>query len=118
MSATFVHWLNIRDYLLFHTITCPTFPLTWCIVIFGGPYDVSACSGYRYFLTIANDCTRFTWIYMLKHKSDAAVAIPNFFNMVETHFPKKIKGFRSDNAKELDLTSFFGDKGVFLQHSC
>ena len=35
MSATFVHWLNISDYLLFLTITCPTFPLTWCIVIYG-----------------------------------------------------------------------------------
>ena len=54
---------------------------------------------------------------MLKHKSDAAVAI-KCFNTVETQFSKKIKGFRSDNAKELDLTSFFGDKGVFHQHSC
>ena len=49
-----------------------------------GPYHVSTCSGYTYFLTVVDDCTRFTWIYMLKHKSDAAVATPKFFNMVET----------------------------------
>ena len=43
--------------------------------------------------------------------------IPKFFNMIATQFDKKIKEFRSDNAKELVFTDFFNDKGVMHQFS-
>ena len=42
-----------------------------------GPYHVTAQFGYRYFLTIVDDCTHFTWIFLLKQKSDVATVIPN-----------------------------------------
>ncbi|XP_022856063.1 uncharacterized protein LOC111377235, partial [Olea europaea var. sylvestris] len=34
-----------------------------------GPYHVASHSGHRYFLTLVNDSTRFTWVYLMKHKS-------------------------------------------------
>ena len=92
------------------------FDLVHCDV--WGPYNVSAMFGYRYFLTIVDDCTRFTWIYLLKQKSDAIVAIPQFFNMISNQFNSTIKVFRSDNAKELAFTDFFNEKGVLHQYSC
>ena len=49
-----------------------------------GPYHVVSYTGHNYFLTLVDDCTRFTWVYLLKQKSDAAVAIPRFFNIVAT----------------------------------
>ncbi|KAG8482872.1 hypothetical protein CXB51_023953 [Gossypium anomalum] len=35
-----------------------------------GPYRVSTHSGHRYFLTIVDDFTRLTWVYLLRLKSD------------------------------------------------
>ena len=49
-----------------------------------GPYHELSHSSHCYFLTIVDDCTRFTWVYMLKHKSYVSIAIPRFFAMVAT----------------------------------
>lgn len=83
-----------------------------------GPYHIPAHTGHKYFLTIVDDCTRFTWIYFLKNKYEASEAIQRFFNMIFTQFDKKIKIFRSDNAKELNLDDFFKKRGVLHQYCC
>ena len=83
-----------------------------------GPYHVVSYTCHNYFLTLVDDCTRLTWVYLLKQKSDAAVVIPRFFNMVATQFQSSIKEFRSDNAIELVFTEFFHEKGVLHQFSC
>ena len=77
-----------------------------------GPYHLPAYYGHQFFLIIVDDCTRFTWVFLLKNKSDATIVIPRFFNMVSTQFDKKIKAFRFDNAPELAFTHFFHEKGV------
>ena len=77
-----------------------------------GPYHLNSHSGHKYFLTLVDDCTRFTWIFLLKQKSNVSVAIPKFFNFVLNQFDKRVKKFRSDNAKELAFTEFFNTKGV------
>ena len=66
-----------------------------------GPYHVPTYNEHRYFLTLVDDCTRFTWVYLMKHKSNAKYIVPKFFSLIETQFHKVIKGFRSDNAPEL-----------------
>ncbi|KAI9178269.1 hypothetical protein LWI28_024501 [Acer negundo] len=83
-----------------------------------GPYYVPSYNGFRYFLTLVDDCSRFTWIYLLKHKSDVASIIPNFLKMVETQLNAKIKVFRSDNAPELVFFEFFSSNGVLHHFSC
>ena len=35
-----------------------------------GPYVVPTIAGHKYFLTIFNDCTRSTWVYLMKFKSE------------------------------------------------
>ena len=82
-----------------------------------GPFHVTAAFFHRYFLTIVDDCTHFTWTYFLKHKYDLAKAIPRFFNMVSTQFNSTIKFFQSDNALELSFTDFFNEKVVLHQFS-
>lgn len=72
-----------------------------------GPYSVNTHNGNRYFVTLVDDCSRFTWVYMIRKKSDAQYVIPRFFKMIHTQFGKPIKQFRSDNAKELAFTEFF-----------
>ncbi|KAL5565554.1 hypothetical protein UlMin_028718 [Ulmus minor] len=83
-----------------------------------GPYQTISYTGHRYFLTLVDDCTRFTLVYLLKNKSDAISVIPKFFNMIFNQFHANIKVFRSDNAPELSFVDFFQDKGVLHQFSC
>ena len=65
-----------------------------------GPYSVPSLNGSRYFLTLVDDHNRCTWVYLLKHKSDALTLIPSFFHMILTQFNVPIKAFRSDNGPE------------------
>ena len=83
-----------------------------------GPFSTPTHDGFRYFLTIVDDCSRATWVYLLKAKSDVLTVFPSFVQMVETQFDRKIKGVRSDNAPELNFTSFFLSKGILSFHSC
>ena len=83
-----------------------------------GPYHVPTYNGKKFFLTIVDDHTRFTWTYLLSSKSEATNHVINFFAFVETQFGRAIKQFRSNNAKELALTKFLQAKGVLHQFSC
>lgn len=83
-----------------------------------GPYHTPTHARYIYFLTLVDDCTRYTWIFLMRHKSDARSIIPKFFSVIETQFNTKIKSFRSDNALELLFTEYFASKGVVHQFSC
>ncbi|KAJ9557475.1 hypothetical protein OSB04_012089 [Centaurea solstitialis] len=83
-----------------------------------GPFHIPGSHGHKYFLTLVDDHSRFTWLYLLKQKSDAVNIILQFFAMIGTQFGKTIKMFRSDNAKELDFDEFFKKKGVIHQKSC
>ena len=60
-------------------------------------YNAATYHGQTYFLTM-DDHSRFTWTYLLAHKSEASSLIQKIFKMVETRFHKTIKVFRSDNA--------------------
>ena len=41
-----------------------------------GPFATSTVDGFRFFLTIVDDFTRCTWIYLLKNKSETQVYPP------------------------------------------
>ena len=36
-----------------------------------GPYHVPTVEGFKYFLTLVDDCSRTTWVYLMKLKSEA-----------------------------------------------
>lgn len=65
------------------------------------PFDLIHCdawgpfktNGFRYFLTIVDDCSRYTWTYLMRAKSDALIIIHCFFKLVETQFSKVVKVF-------------------------
>ena len=70
-------------------------------------------------ITIVDDYTRFTSIFLMKHKDEAQPLIKHLFSYGSTQFESHIKKFRSDNGGEfLSLQSFFKDNGFFFQHSC
>ena len=83
-----------------------------------GPYSVPTVDGHKYFLTIVNDCTRLTWVYLMKSKSDTRSILQSFYTMIKTQFNKIIKIFRTNNGLEFQMTEFFKTYGIIHQHNC
>lgn len=86
-----------------------------------GPYKICTKGKYKYYLTIVDDNTRYTWVYLLQHKSDALSTLKTFLQYVHNHFDKSIKYLRSDNAMEFDdvhCRDFFAKHGIVHQTSC
>jgi len=86
-----------------------------------GPYRVCTQNQCRYFLTIVDDCTRATWTYLLKYKSQAFATMQMFYNYALNQFGYAVKIIRSDNALEFDTSEcqqFFANQGIVHQTSC
>ena len=68
-----------------------------------------------------DDFTKYTWLYPLKHKSQAYTTFVTFEKMVKTQFNSHVKLFRSDNGKEY-VNNIFGQflqsLGIIHQTSC
>lgn len=56
-----------------------------------GDYSVPSLSGAHYFLTIVDDHSRCTWLYLMRHKSETQIHLKNFFAMIKTQFQCSIK---------------------------
>ena len=75
----------------------------------------------KWFITFVDDCTRMTWVYQMKHKSDVCSIFRMFHQMITTQFGVPIKVFRSDNGGEYEkkeLMEFMHSKGIIHQTSC
>ena len=86
-----------------------------------GPYRVKTHPGCNQFITIVDDFTRFTWIHLLKYRTDVVTVMTNFFFYIHTQFNAKILCVRSDNAKELiedDMKLLLLKFGIYHQTSC
>ena len=79
----------------FNHISHNVFDIVHCDV--WGPSVKSTQEGYKYFLTLVDDATRSTWVYLMKCKSDTRPLLVSFYNMICTQFHTKIKVFRTDN---------------------
>ena len=77
--------------------------------------------GLRWFLVFVDDCSRFSWIYLLKHKLEVILKIKQFVQMIERQFEKGIKIIRADNVEDFvnhDLQNFYADVGIIHETSC
>ncbi|KAJ9700985.1 hypothetical protein PVL29_006355 [Vitis rotundifolia] len=85
-----------------------------------GPSTILNVSGAHWFVSLIDDCTRVTWIFLLQ-KFDVSIVIPNFHSMVQNQFGVKIKSFRTDNARDYfnqTLSPYFQSQGILHDSSC
>lgn len=68
-----------------------------------GPFLTVTVENFKYLLTIVDDHTRFTWVYMLRSKSDVSAVFPAFYSLTCTQFGVNMKIVCSDNAPEFNL---------------
>ena len=83
-----------------------------------GPISVTSIYGHKYFLTLVDDYSKHTWLFLLKQKSEVKNLIVSFIALVETQFNSKIQKLRSDNGPEFCLPEFYSLKGIVHQKSC
>jgi len=83
-----------------------------------GPFGVTFVCGYRYFLTIVDDFSRQTWIFLMRNKSETRSLLENFVIYVKTQFNKCIKTIRSDNGVEFNYKALYEKNEILHQTSC
>ena len=80
-----------------------------------GPFPYPSLGDHRYFLTVIDDHTRFSKVYFLKKKSQAAPTLIAFIKHVQTQYNKTVKCLKTDNGGEYignDLKDFLIEHGI------
>ena len=86
-----------------------------------GPAPVQSSAGFKYYVVFVDEFTKFTWVYLLKHKSDTFQVFSEFHAMVQTQFSLPIQVLRTDCGGEFTsnkFQQFCASKGLIHQVSC
>ncbi|KAK9020229.1 hypothetical protein V6N11_054719 [Hibiscus sabdariffa] len=65
-----------------------------------GPMNTQARGGFHYFITFTDDFSRYGYIYLMRHKSEALEKYKEFRNEVQNQHGKSIRALRSDRGGE------------------
>jgi histone deacetylase 1/2 len=80
--------------------------------LWGSAHTPSHC-GYSYYIAFVDACTKYTWLYFLKRKSDALSAFTQFHTLVKTQFQTQIKSVQSDWGGEFrSISSLLSSLGI------
>ena len=85
-----------------------------------GPMPTSARGGYKYFITFIDDYSRYGYIYLMRHKSEAFEKFKEIKAEVENHHGRSINSVRSDYGGEYllgEFRQFLEDHGITSQMS-
>ncbi|KAG8490824.1 hypothetical protein CXB51_013933 [Gossypium anomalum] len=61
-----------------------------------GPINTQARGGFHYFITFTDDFSRYGYVYLMRHKSEALEKFKEFKNEVQNQLGKTIQTLRSD----------------------
>lgn len=73
------------------------------------------------FVTIADDFSKMSWIFLIKHNSEFLNVFKHIVTFIENQLDTKVKCVRTDNANELtkgEALQFYVQHGIKLQTSC
>jgi len=129
------HKCNISDFIYETCVMakshCVVFPLSNKKIDFPyslihtdvwGPAPQSTHNGKKWFTRFVDDCTRVTYVYLLKHKSgDVCNVFCSFHHMIVTQFNTHIKVIRPDNGGKYfktELIEFMNSKDILHQTIC
>ncbi|XP_074350686.1 uncharacterized protein LOC141690015 [Apium graveolens] len=86
-----------------------------------GPYKTCTHGKCTIFLTIIEDVSKCTWVFLLADKSSISTMLKNYIAYVQTQFHTTIQVIRSDNGTEFvnsDLSSHLQSLGIIHQTTC
>ncbi|KAI3723576.1 hypothetical protein L2E82_35254 [Cichorium intybus] len=83
-----------------------------------GPFRSTTKDGTRFYVTFTDDFSRYSYIYLIKHKSDTFEKFKEFKNEVENQLGRKIKMLRSDRGGEylsIEFLDYLKEYGIVSQ---
>ena len=86
-----------------------------------GPSKFATLDGSRWFVTFIDDCTRMTWVCLMKSKSEVNLLFQNFHKMVCSQYNAQVQVLRSDNGGEylsFELKRYLEAHGTIHQTTC
>lgn len=118
LSVTLVNKARVTNYL----IQCQQVSLPSLYNSFSRMYGAQPPSplvGKKFYVSFIDDFSKFSWIYLLKHKSEVFQRFTEFQTMVERLFDTKIIAMQTDWGGEYQrLNSFFTKLGIIHYVSC
>ena len=85
-----------------------------------GPARVQSLGGMKYILIVVDDFTRYTWVVLLKDKSEVANKMIHLCKKLQVEKNILIARIRSDYGREFEnskLISFYNDQGTKQEFS-
>ncbi|GJY57080.1 retrovirus-related pol polyprotein from transposon TNT 1-94 [Tanacetum coccineum] len=86
-----------------------------------GPSPVSIKGDSKYYVSFIDDFTRYTWVYLMKHRSDFLIVFKEFRALVKTQHSTIMKCFRCDLGGEYtsnDFVRLLKLDGTLYQTAC
>jgi transposase InsO family protein len=84
-------------------------------IIDGVKEIIETPTGYRYYLSLIDEKSRYSFVYLLGRKSEAASRIKELITFIHTQYGKYINELHTDNGGEfvnLDLKEFLTERGI------
>ncbi|GAB1862403.1 hypothetical protein CAJAP_03482 [Camponotus japonicus] len=85
-----------------------------------GPMQTVTPGKKRYILTLIDDYSKYTVVYLMEHKSEVTEKIQEYINNMKTKFKKVPKIIRSDQGREYvnaSLKNFLRKEGIEMQYT-
>lgn len=86
-----------------------------------GPYRVPTYDNKRFFLTIVDDYSRSTWLFLMNTKDETCWLMKRLISMIHTQFNWSVKTIRTDNGSEFvnsNVRHFLEPQGIIHQTTC
>ena len=86
-----------------------------------GPSKVPTLSGSCWFVTFIDDCTRMTWLCLMKTKDEVNLLFQKFHKMIETRYNAKVRVLHSANGGEYqssDLEKYLEGHDIIHHTTC
>ena len=96
MILSFVTHVNAPKVINYLTIIHPVFLRNHLSLFIPMCPALASSGGFKFYVSFVDDFSRFTWIYLLKHKSDVEQVFYNFQAHVERLLNAKIRAVQSD----------------------
>ena len=88
----------VKSHRALFPLTLNKSPVPFMIIHYDvwGPSKFSTLDGSRWFVTFIDDCTRMTWVCLMKSKSEVNLLFQNFHKMVCSQYNAQVQVLRSD----------------------
>ncbi|XP_058180009.1 uncharacterized protein LOC131298542 [Rhododendron vialii] len=86
-----------------------------------GLSPVTTMNGSRWFIAFIDDCTRMTWVCLMKSKKEVNLLFLKFHAMIQTQYKAQVQVLRSDNGREYiksELQHYLTTQGIVHQTTC